>query len=251
MTDQARRAARPVATSGNKTHRRLIGGTIEINTLLGFAFGVIFLSIMLAFAVGFPNPSPFQIHVFITALSLSAAGVGAVLPGYIEVRYKNLVRAGGAFALFAIVWFFHPVIASNVATFEKPAQPPDAVIARFFEDLGQGKIADSYRDLDQVSRDTMVPSEALWRQLYDANLKDLGKVEVRKLMGVNSFESPSGFPIGIYQQFGYMTKFSNVAGCRAESVIVRATQDKQWRVYSYQISPVTVDCGPSFATRAN
>jgi hypothetical protein len=226
------------------TQKRIVG-TIEINTLLGFIFGVIFLSVMLGFAVGFPNPTPFQLRVFMTALSTAAAGIGAVLPGYIEVRYKNLVRAGGALALFVIVWFFQPVIERHIVTLEAPSQSPDLVVSKFFADLDSGDVAATYRDLDQVSRDTMVPTEALWRQLYDANLKDLGKVETRKLMGVNAFESPSGFPVGIYQQFNYLTKFSNDSGCRPEALIVRATQDKQWRVYSYQISPASIECGPA------
>jgi hypothetical protein len=70
-----------------------VNGNIDINILLCFGFGIIFLSIMLIFATQYPNPTPFQIRVFMTALSLAAAGIGALLPGYLEVTYKNLLRA--------------------------------------------------------------------------------------------------------------------------------------------------------------
>ncbi len=56
--------------------RGKITGTIDINTLLAFGFGVAFLIVMLGFAVAFPNPTPFQVRVFMTALATSAAGVG-------------------------------------------------------------------------------------------------------------------------------------------------------------------------------
>jgi len=48
------------------------------------------------------------------------------------------------------------------------------------------------------------------RQTYDANLKDLGTAALRKLVGLNSFQSPPGYPIGVYQQFNALTKFSTM-----------------------------------------
>jgi hypothetical protein len=233
-----------------KAREKLLTGVIDINVLLSFVFGVIFLSIMLGFATGYPNPTPFQLKVFMTALSTAAAGVGAVIPGFLDVRVKGVVRAGGALGLFVVVWFSQPAIVQAVVTLEMPKQPANPVVSKFLSDLDSGDSGTSYNDLDQASRDTMVPTQALWQQLYDANVKDLGNLESRKLMGVNSITSPPGIPVGIYQQYSYIAKYSNVPGCRQEAVTVRATQDKQWRVYSYLISPVTIDCGPSVTPKS-
>lgn len=221
----------------------LISGSLNINTLLAFAFGVVFLSIMLGFAVWYPNPSPFQLDVFMVALSSSAAGVGAILPGFLDVQFKGVARAGGALGLFLLVWASQPAIAKAVVTLKVPGESPDATISKFLTDLDRADIDASYADLDQVSRDTMVPTKMFWQTLYDGNLKDLGQLEERKLLGVNAYESPPGFPMGIYRQQSFLSKYKAASGCRQEAVTVRADQDAHWKVYSYQISPVPVECG--------
>jgi hypothetical protein len=45
---------------------------------------------------------------FRTTLALAAGGLGAVIPGTVEVNVKGVVRAGGAIALFVLVYFLNP-----------------------------------------------------------------------------------------------------------------------------------------------
>ncbi|KWS33230.1 hypothetical protein [Pseudomonas syringae] len=73
-----------------------------------FIFGVAFVSIMILIALFVSQPSPFQYFVFRTVLALAGAGVGARLPGFIGVKVKGFLRAGGALALFALVYFWNP-----------------------------------------------------------------------------------------------------------------------------------------------
>lgn len=74
-----------------------------------FAFGVLFVSVMLIIALAVPEPKPFQEWLFRVILSLAAAGVGAVVPGLISVELKKpAIRAAGAFALFVIVYLLNP-----------------------------------------------------------------------------------------------------------------------------------------------
>src|ERR1700732_2507139 len=77
-----------------------------------FASGTTFVGALLLLAVLFPEPTPFQYTVFRIVLALAAAGFVAFVPGFIEVRYevkhKTLIRAGGAFAVLVIVYFFSP-----------------------------------------------------------------------------------------------------------------------------------------------
>lgn len=80
------------------------------NLVWSFVFGVVFVVVMLAIALLRPDPTAFQFKVFHTVLSLAGAGVGAMLPGFLEVKMKNYLRAGGAFAIFAIVYFNPPVL---------------------------------------------------------------------------------------------------------------------------------------------
>lgn len=92
-----------------------------------FAFGVIFIIALLVIAIFFPEPTPFQYIIFRVVLSLAAAGIGAMLPGFITafVNIKNPiiklgVRGGGALALFAITYFFNPA----AIVIEEPVKPP-------------------------------------------------------------------------------------------------------------------------------
>lgn len=232
-------------TSKVRRHQYL-KGSIDINVLFAFLFGVVFLSIILVFATYYPNPEPFQVKAFITALSLAAAGVGAVLPGSLEISYKGLVRASGALGLFLIVWFSQPVIEKRVVTLKSPAQSPEPVVDSFLSALNETNLSKAYESVDPAIRDSLSLTLQTWEQLYNTTLRDLGKVKERRLVGVNSFESPSGFPIGLYRQFNYLTRFQNEEDCRGESVTVRATQDDEWRIAYYNIAPVSVECPKSF-----
>ncbi|HCO60747.1 MAG TPA: hypothetical protein DIT58_11220, partial [Porticoccaceae bacterium] len=83
--------------------------TWEVITLL--VLGVVVLGLVAGFYVINPAPSPSQYSTFKTLLALAVAGVGALLPGFITLEIglpKGALRAGGAIALFAIVYFFNP-----------------------------------------------------------------------------------------------------------------------------------------------
>lgn len=63
---------------------------------------------MLYVAFFIPNPTESQWFTFRVVLALAAAGVGALLPGLISVNAGPYVRAGGALALFVLVYWFNP-----------------------------------------------------------------------------------------------------------------------------------------------
>jgi hypothetical protein len=93
--------------------------TKSTQKIASFAFGVVFILAILALALFVSNPTPFQYLVFRVVLSLAAAGTAAMLPGFVEVTISNWIRAGGALAVFLIVFFYNP--ASLVAP-----PPPDS-----------------------------------------------------------------------------------------------------------------------------
>jgi hypothetical protein len=86
---------------------------------LSFIFGFIFICLMFFLPLYLPNPTGFQEFVYRVILALAAAGIGAVLPGFIEIKYKNFIRAGGALAIFVLVYFWNPGSIS-----EKKVDPP-------------------------------------------------------------------------------------------------------------------------------
>ncbi|WP_286262039.1 hypothetical protein [Thalassotalea atypica] len=80
----------------------------ETEKLLAYIFGVTFVLAILAAAIFIPKPEPFQYEVFKIVLALATAGVAAFIPGFISVKVGDWVRAGGAIAVFVIVFFFSP-----------------------------------------------------------------------------------------------------------------------------------------------
>jgi hypothetical protein len=73
-----------------------------------FSFGILFVVILLGLAILFPTPTAFQYTVFRSVLSLAAAGIAAMIPGFITVSISTWLRAGGALAVFAVVYFYNP-----------------------------------------------------------------------------------------------------------------------------------------------
>jgi hypothetical protein len=85
-------------------------GLIQENwqKLTAFGCGVLFVALMLIIAIAIPNPTATQWFVFRVVLALAAAGIGAVIPGLIVVNVSKVVRAGGAIALFVLVYLLNP-----------------------------------------------------------------------------------------------------------------------------------------------
>ena len=76
--------------------------------IVAFAFGVVFAVALLVLAIMFPTPTPFQYLVFRIVLAMAVSGVAAMIPGFLEVNVPGVVRAGGALAVFVIVFFYNP-----------------------------------------------------------------------------------------------------------------------------------------------
>ncbi|WP_237742309.1 hypothetical protein, partial [Pseudomonas avellanae] len=79
-----------------------------INSLACRLWVTYFENSTLAIALFTPSPTDFQYNVFRTILALAGAGIGAVIPGFMEVRFQSWLRAGGALAVFAVLYFFSP-----------------------------------------------------------------------------------------------------------------------------------------------
>jgi|688.fasta_scaffold480969_1 hypothetical protein len=69
---------------------------------------IVFIACILIIAIFIPNPSSFQYTIFRIITSLAAAGFIAFVPGFLEVKINNYVRATGAIAAFVLVYFFIP-----------------------------------------------------------------------------------------------------------------------------------------------
>lgn len=229
-----------MTTATQRSRQR--GPDARLDRWLAFTFGVIFVSILLYLATVVKNPNPLTIKVYATVLALAAAGVGAILPGFIEVRYKNFLRAGGAIGLGVLVYLNEPAIGTHLPQFVEPESSPDAVINAYLAAIDSGNPDRSWNLMSDSAREFVANNEATWVNLYNNNLVPLGHSETRTLVGQGKEISPPGFPPGIYRIFTYKSKFAADSGCRNEVVTVRANSSDAWEIFSYQISLATFPC---------
>jgi hypothetical protein len=123
----------------------LIGAAVDISEMtssqklqlaLAFAFGVVFLATVLAIAVFIPNPTGFQYQVFRITLALAAGGVAAVIPGILNVNISGFLTAGGALAVFAVVYFYSPALIPKGSDYVSVSLPTDVTFRRAAELIG-------------------------------------------------------------------------------------------------------------------
>jgi hypothetical protein len=102
----------------------------RLSLMLSFCFGVVFITALLTLAVLIPNPTATQFEIFRIVIAVAVAGVAAAIPGFLELHlnrnFSLAIRAGGALAVFVIVYFYSP--ARWVAT-----EPPSISIGVYDE----------------------------------------------------------------------------------------------------------------------
>ncbi len=83
-------------------------GRVSGEKIVVFICGVVLLVTILVIVLFVPNPSSAQLWVFRAIVAVAAAGFAAFLPGALNVQVSNYVKAGGAVAVFVIVYLFNP-----------------------------------------------------------------------------------------------------------------------------------------------
>lgn len=209
-------------------------------TIAAFVFGVIFLTAMLVLFVWIPTPTTAQFFAFRLALALSAAGVGALLPGFLNFNMplpmRGGIRAGGALALFASVWFVNPEsIGIEVIP---PKQDARVLIEKFLglSDSGDHQAAYklfSTRSKDLIKEETYV---SMGKQVRDS----LGKVGTRVPASAATPQQLQGLTAP-FVVLMYQGRYEKKKGVWAEMVST-IPEGGEWRINSYNV----VRCEPPF-----
>ena len=106
------RAAKPQAVKSAPTRRLEMG--------LAFVFGCVALATVLWLAFRAETLNQQQFEILRIVLALAGGGVGAVIPGFLDVSVKAstklALRAGGALAVFIVLYFWSPAHWAPPAT---------------------------------------------------------------------------------------------------------------------------------------
>lgn len=231
--------------------RSFVTGEIDIKALIAFVFGALFVITILVFTAVVKNPSPAEIWTYRVILALAAAGVAAILPGFIDIKYKTAVQAGGALGIFVLVLLMFPApeptpakavaAAPASATSEEvvwPTEDPEFAARKYVDLVDNGKFLEAYESIDKGVGLPWSSFEAS----YKAGRIPLGAVVDRRQTGAQRSTELPGRPKGGYAVVTYQTKFANEQKCREEIVTLRATPDKTWRVSKHDSSAQQIDC---------
>lgn len=72
--------------------------------------GIVMLAVCVWIAFIRPNPSQFQTGVFWMFLSVGMALSAVMISGFFEFKYENYIKAGGGFAIWAVMFFYVPKV---------------------------------------------------------------------------------------------------------------------------------------------
>jgi hypothetical protein len=224
--------------------------TLSPDVLLAFVFGAVFLCVLLAVAIFVTRPTPLLVTVIKIIIALAAAGVAATIPGFISLEIapsaEMVIRAGGAIAVFVLVFFFVPagLIPDSGEAGTEPDPPseagnPEVVVTEWLSLMDKKEFSMAY---SQSSVQTQAEySPELFRNIFQEHRAPRGDVMARKILAAIPLRQLPTGQRGNFRGFQFRTSFSNDGGRdRIEAVVVKA-EGGVWKVTSYNISPETFD----------
>ena len=142
------------------------------NLIFPAIVGIVFIIIILFLILFFPCPTSSQFFVFRIVLSIAVAGFASIIPGFFRLKYRSIVSAGGALAVFAFIYIFNPGI---IITEDRCNQPFDFTI--FLQNsIGNSVLKNSGALILQIENDKRIEAidgkgSATFKQI-PFNLKD-------------------------------------------------------------------------------
>jgi len=208
---------------------------------LAFAFGIIALSVLFFVALFSSNHNALLITISRVTLSLACAGIAAVIPGFIDIDLKpsvnTAIRAGGAIAVFVLVFFFNPPGLIDPGP-QSPANPSEdymPVVQDWVANIDAGKYEVAYQSASRSTQENY--EKGFFLELYKDYLTPLGNLVDRKLIGAASASQLPNGEKGNYRIISYRTQFEN--GPDQLEQIVVTVEDGSWKVkdHTYYKAP--------------
>src|SRR5689334_9961392 len=134
--------------------------TSSVDKYLVFAFGVVFVSVLLWLVFRSNDPlNDDQANLVRLVSALAAAGVAAAVPGVsgATLRYRTLLRASGAIVVFILVYVYQPQRAVAPGIWPKP--DAKQAIERHLGLTDAGKYDEAYDELSPEGKKRFARSE--------------------------------------------------------------------------------------------
>ena len=207
---------------------------------MAFAFGIVALLILFAVALYTENPSPLLIMVSRVTLALACASVVAVLPGYIHLELSQrgaiALRAGGAIAIFVLVYLFNPasyVIQSGCNPPQAPNNKIMPVVNEWLKKVDAGNLDEAYETAAKSIRSDFRFED--FKSVFNNYLEPLGELNSRVLQGLESAQVLPSNECGNFRIFRFYTTFEN--GDDQIEIIILTVEDDRWVVRQHNFIP--------------
>ena len=133
---------------------------------------------------------------------------------------------------FVTEWTIEDLLAHPATVYEPTA-------TAYLNESDNGDVQRIWDLTDPTAQRDLLGSLANIQEIYNQARKPRGQVVSRVRVGTDVALNLPGRPEGVYRSITYVTKFSNDAGKRAETLLLRATPSQFWQAYGYQISAGT------------
>jgi hypothetical protein len=81
---------------------------VDQSNIVVLILGVVLVGVVLRISFAISQPNGLQCFILRVVLSLASAAIAAGIPGFINVEIGPGIRAGGALAVFLLVYAFNP-----------------------------------------------------------------------------------------------------------------------------------------------
>ena len=207
--------------------------------VLAFTFGSVALVFLLILAVFIENPSPLLILVSRVILAMGCASVAAALPGFIDLelspRTDIVIRAGGAMAVFVLVYLVNPgsQLILNTTDCSPPKDPKSEympVVDKWIEAVDTGELEKAYASAAEATRKDF--KFETFKSTYENAYALLGKPKSRSLIGADSTQKLPDGQCGNFRILRYRTTFEK--GDELPEIILLTVQDNRWVVLNHK-----------------
>jgi hypothetical protein len=211
-----------------------------------FIFGVVFLSVMIILSIWIPEPTKSQFFTLKLAMALAAAGIGALLPGLLELKIPliptSFIKASGAIGLFIIVWYTDPAKLAINGIAPPPVAEAPMVGDKFIALLDSKNYQQAYSMFSAVQRQTI--SEQTFTQLSNNVRVPLGnRTKGPTISNVTPANELMGHP-GAFVGLQYQSRYDTQSNVWADFIILIA-EEGDWKIQSHIIAPCTPPhCSP-------
>jgi hypothetical protein len=170
----------------------------KVDYLLFFFFGALTIVIFIVITI-LECPNDAQLQFFQIILAISIGGLAAGVPGFLDVTYKDWIRAGGGLGVFVLILFLKP---ANLATSHKC--DPFSVIAHLktsnndfaaFDDLDVSLLLGPYRMEPRAVKNGRVTFDHIPRDYFDDTITLLPTDTRVKVLTQNYFTASASSEI--------------------------------------------------------